>query len=102
MCEVLDFKSIEEQQKPLTDSQRVKFTKEIKGRVSVLFNFLFFCGQLIFVSVYMTHYLASQILNAIPSSRPESGDHTLWTDEEEIQSVQCDQKTSKPSNVRII
>lgn len=31
VCEVLDFKSIEEQQKPLTDSQRVKFTKEIKG-----------------------------------------------------------------------
>ncbi|KAG2465296.1 AGO2 protein, partial [Polypterus senegalus] len=31
MCEVLDFKSIEEQQKPLTDSQRVKFTKEIKA-----------------------------------------------------------------------
>ncbi|KAB0395408.1 hypothetical protein E2I00_015464 [Balaenoptera physalus] len=30
VCEVLDFKSIEEQQKPLTDSQRVKFTKEIK------------------------------------------------------------------------
>ena len=35
MCEVLDFKSIEEQQKPLTDSQRVKFTKEIKGEWSV-------------------------------------------------------------------
>lgn len=34
MCEVLDFKSIEEQQKPLTDSQRVKFTKEIKGKLS--------------------------------------------------------------------
>lgn len=34
MCEVLDFKSIEEQQKPLTDSQRVKFTKEIKGEWS--------------------------------------------------------------------
>lgn len=33
MCEVLDFKSIEEQQKPLTDSQRVKFTKEIKGNL---------------------------------------------------------------------
>jgi eukaryotic translation initiation factor 2C len=32
VCEVLDFKSIEEQQKPLTDSQRVKFTKEIKGK----------------------------------------------------------------------
>lgn len=36
MCEVLDFKSIEEQQKPLTDSQRVKFTKEIKGELSCL------------------------------------------------------------------
>lgn len=36
MCEVLDFKSIEEQQKPLTDSQRVKFTKEIKGNGSSL------------------------------------------------------------------
>uniref|UniRef100_A0A8C6PS82 Argonaute RISC catalytic component 2 n=1 Tax=Nothobranchius furzeri TaxID=105023 RepID=A0A8C6PS82_NOTFU len=36
MCEVLDFKSIEEQQKPLTDSQRVKFTKEIKGRKTSL------------------------------------------------------------------
>ena len=32
VCEVLDFKSFEEQQKPLTDSQRVKFTKEIKGK----------------------------------------------------------------------
>ena len=39
MCEVLDFKSIEEQQKPLTDSQRVKFTKEIKGNNSFFFLF---------------------------------------------------------------
>ena len=38
MCEVLDFKSIEEQQKPLTDSQRVKFTKEIKGSQFFLFT----------------------------------------------------------------
>ena len=38
MCEVLDFKSIEEQQKPLTDSQRVKFTKEIKGNNSFFFS----------------------------------------------------------------
>lgn len=36
VCEVLDFKSIEEQQKPLTDSQRVKFTKEIKGNNYIL------------------------------------------------------------------
>lgn len=31
MCEVLDLRDINEQRKPLTDSQRVKFTKEIKG-----------------------------------------------------------------------
>ncbi|XP_052237159.1 protein argonaute-2-like isoform X2 [Dreissena polymorpha] len=31
MCEVLDMKDTSEQKRPLTDSQRVKFTKEIKG-----------------------------------------------------------------------
>ncbi|KAG1714626.1 Protein argonaute-2 [Nymphon striatum] len=31
MCEVLDIRDIAEQRKPLTDSQRVKFTKEIRG-----------------------------------------------------------------------
>jgi eukaryotic translation initiation factor 2C len=31
MCEVLDIRDINEQRRPLTDSQRVKFTKEIKG-----------------------------------------------------------------------
>lgn len=31
MCEVLESRDIHEQRKPLTDSQRVKFTKEIKG-----------------------------------------------------------------------
>lgn len=38
VCEVLDFKSIEEQQKPLTDSQRVKFTKEIKGNKGIIYS----------------------------------------------------------------
>jgi eukaryotic translation initiation factor 2C len=38
----LDFKSIEEQQKPLTDSQRVKFTKEIKGLKMEITH----CGQM--------------------------------------------------------
>ena len=38
MCEVLDIREISEQRKPLTDSQRVKFTKEIKGlKVGVCF-----------------------------------------------------------------
>ena len=31
MCEVLDLHNIAEQRRPLTDSQRVKFTKEIRG-----------------------------------------------------------------------
>uniref|UniRef100_A0A1A8JJU7 Eukaryotic translation initiation factor 2C, 4 n=1 Tax=Nothobranchius kuhntae TaxID=321403 RepID=A0A1A8JJU7_NOTKU len=32
MCEVLDIHNIDEQPRPLTDSHRVKFTKEIKGQ----------------------------------------------------------------------
>jgi len=31
MCEVLDIRDVNDQRKPLTDSQRVKFTKEIRG-----------------------------------------------------------------------
>lgn len=31
MSEVLDLSSMDDQRRPLTDSQRVKFTKEIKG-----------------------------------------------------------------------
>lgn len=36
MCEVLDIQNINEQTKPLTDSQRVKFTKEIRGERRLL------------------------------------------------------------------
>uniref|UniRef100_A0A8C5W967 Protein argonaute-1 n=1 Tax=Leptobrachium leishanense TaxID=445787 RepID=A0A8C5W967_9ANUR len=42
MCEVLDFKSPDEQMKSLTDSQRVKFTKEIKGLKIEITH----CGQM--------------------------------------------------------
>lgn len=38
MCEVLDIHNIDEQPRPLTDSHRVKFTKEIKGESFVEFN----------------------------------------------------------------
>lgn len=41
MCEVLDIREIGEQRKPLTDSQRVKFTKEIKG-LKVIFMYINF------------------------------------------------------------
>jgi len=37
MCEVLELQDLQEQRRPLTDSQRVKFTKEIKGLLSVVF-----------------------------------------------------------------
>ena len=36
MCEVLDLQDIMEQKRPLADSQRVKFTKEIKGKIYLL------------------------------------------------------------------
>lgn len=76
MCEVLDFKSIEEQQKPLTDSQRVKFTKEIKGESSQV------ClSAQIYLFLWFGLYLS------ITVSRLKGGDHPLWTDEEEVQSV---------------
>ena len=31
LCEILELTSIEDQRRPLSDSQRVKFAKEIKG-----------------------------------------------------------------------
>ncbi|CAM9184982.1 unnamed protein product [Lampetra planeri] len=43
MCEVLDIQNINEQTKPLTDSQRVKFTKEIRGDLKVEVTH---CGQM--------------------------------------------------------
>uniref|UniRef100_UPI00358EBEC2 protein argonaute-1-like isoform X1 n=1 Tax=Myxine glutinosa TaxID=7769 RepID=UPI00358EBEC2 len=42
MCEVLDIRNIDEQPKQLTDSQRVKFTKEIKGLKVEITH----CGQM--------------------------------------------------------
>lgn len=32
MCEILELKDANEQRRPLTDSQRVKFTKEIRSK----------------------------------------------------------------------
>ncbi|KAM4521292.1 protein argonaute-4-like isoform 3-T3 [Fundulus diaphanus] len=45
MCEVLDIQNINEQTKPLTDSQRVKFTKEIRGeRIAASSSSIQACG----------------------------------------------------------
>jgi len=38
MVETLDIHDIQEQRRPLTDSQRVKFTKEIKGLHFLMFS----------------------------------------------------------------
>jgi len=38
MCEVLELQDLQEQRRPLTDSQRVKFTKEIKGWFTTCVN----------------------------------------------------------------
>ena len=35
LCEVLELSNIEEQRRPLSDSQRVKFAKEIKGGYNI-------------------------------------------------------------------
>lgn len=44
LVETLDMQSINEQRRPLTDSQRVKFTKEIKGRF--VHSMCIVCGRL--------------------------------------------------------
>lgn len=79
MCEVLDFKSIDEQQKPLTDSQRVKFTKEIKGKYILEIWQLYLYFEL--------HIPTFTVSCFVCSCRSKSWDHALWADEEEIQSL---------------
>lgn len=59
MCEVLDIREIAEQRKPLTDSQRVKFTKEIKGLKVISLNINF--------EMYID-YITSKILKNLPES----------------------------------
>ncbi|KAI1243657.1 hypothetical protein IHE44_0001291 [Lamprotornis superbus] len=39
------------------------------------------------------------VMRHLPSMRSEGGDNTLWTNEKEVQSVQCHQTTSKSPNV---
>jgi eukaryotic translation initiation factor 2C len=50
MCEVLDIRDVNEQRKPLTDSQRVKFTKEIKGWSFISFFFIWIQLTKVFVN----------------------------------------------------
>lgn len=42
MAETLDIHDIHDQKRPLTDSQRVKFTKEIKGAALIITLFILY------------------------------------------------------------
>ena len=71
MCEVLDIRDVNEQRKPLTDSQRVKFTKEIKGM-----PYVYFCTWTFFT---WTFFLLCH--------RLENWNHTLWNNETKVPRV---------------
>ena len=102
MCEVLDLQDMQEQRRPLADSQRVKFTKEIKGepndRLAGIWPHTSSSSQFvkcIFVIIYaqnFTSYTDEKIsLNfllqpmndelSLFENRFESRDNALWSDE---------------------
>ncbi len=55
MCEVLDIRDLNEQRRPLTDAQRLKFAKEIKGLFLAVFTLDSCC---FFVSIqFLTEFL---------------------------------------------
>uniref|UniRef100_A0A673I8Y9 Protein argonaute-1 n=1 Tax=Sinocyclocheilus rhinocerous TaxID=307959 RepID=A0A673I8Y9_9TELE len=77
MCEVLDIRNIDEQPKTLTDSQRVRFTKEIKGG---FLNTLFCCAAsyYYFLYIFFLHlfckyrqhtYLPLEVCNIVAGQR---------------------------------
>ena len=43
LCEVLELQDIQEQRRPLSDSQRVKFAKEIKGTCMYVYKLCSYC-----------------------------------------------------------
>ena len=78
MCEVLDIRKEDlRQMRSLTDSQRVKFTKEIKG---------------------ISKFILEQ--NLKKNSRLESRNNSLWTNEAKIPCLQCN-KTTRQSTGKV-
>lgn len=82
MCEILDIHNIDEQPRPLADSHRVKFTKEIKGRR--------WGGGV--ASCHHLYHLG----------RSEGGSDPLWNHAQEVQSLQRHPATSQPADVRVL
>lgn len=116
MCEVLDIRNIDEQPKTLTDSQRVRFTKEIKGGLltsgrgpfkTVSFQerkikmYVFFHLKL-FALLLMHACVCARVCVRAHGNRPKGGGDPLWPNEEEISCVQCHPTTSQPPNVSTI
>lgn len=94
MCEVLDIHNIDEQPRPLTDSHRVKFTKEIKGKYQVIACFHVWRWAVVHILTSLkTHPLY------VKFTRLEGGSDTLWNHAEEVPCVQRDPSASQPSNV---
>lgn len=116
MCEVLDIRNIDEQPKTLTDSQRVRFTKEIKGGLltsgrgpfkTVSFQesknkmYVFFHLKL-FALLLMHACVCARVSVRAHGNRPKGGGDPLWPNEEEISCMQCHPTTSQPPNVSTI
>lgn len=81
MCEILDIHNIDEQPRPLADSHRVKFTKEIKGRR--------WRGRGVETCHHLSHF-----------GRSEGGSDPLWNHAQEVQSLQRHPATRQPPDVR--
>lgn len=123
MCEVLDIHNIDEQPRPLTDSHRVKFTKEIKGKYGDLKCACMWDGELNQMNASALRAWAREreslsrnrqhscrshshtdtcsvlLQHFMLFTRFEGGGDALWNHAEEVPCLQCDPSACQPSNV---
>lgn len=85
LCEVLELGNIEDQRRPLSDSQRVKFAKEIKGIKTCVCVCV--CGQCV------CHGVMSFL-------RAEGRGDPHWPHQEEVPGMQRDETPIICSDVR--
>lgn len=105
MCEVLDIHNIDEQPRPLTDSHRVKFTKEIKGEGIQRVRHRQFRQMEAHCVLYRRefeeqgHPVTVSSTNTSLFPRFEGGGDALWNHAEEVPRLQRDPPACQPSNV---
>lgn len=119
MCEVLDIHNIDEQPRPLTDSHRVKFTKEIKGKECVSENMMRVRKGVKWIRWIKVHYVRVRVekrestchthshtdtflmllQHLILFTRFEGGGDALWNHAKEVPRLQRDPSACQPSNV---